>query len=43
MNGVLVDSNVIGAPAKIANLAILTRDPRRYKHYFPHVKVLSPH
>jgi predicted nucleic acid-binding protein len=32
----------IGAHAAIARLAILTRDPRRYRNYFPSVKIVAP-
>jgi len=32
----------IGAHAAVAGLALLTRDPRRYRTYFPHVILLSP-
>ncbi len=32
----------IGAHAAVGGMAILTRDPRRYKSYFPEVKLLSP-
>jgi predicted nucleic acid-binding protein len=32
----------IGAHAAIASLTLLTRDRRRYRTYFPKVKVLSP-
>lgn len=32
----------IGAHAAIADLALLTRDPRRYRTYFPSVRLLAP-
>jgi predicted nucleic acid-binding protein len=32
----------IGAHAAIEGLALLTRDPRRYRTYFPHVVILEP-
>jgi predicted nucleic acid-binding protein len=32
----------IGAHAAVAGLAILTRDPTRYRSYFPQVEVLAP-
>lgn len=32
----------IGAHAALANLAILTRDPKRFTAYFPTVTVISP-
>lgn len=32
----------IGAHAAIANLALLTRDARRYRTYFPTIEILSP-
>jgi predicted nucleic acid-binding protein len=32
----------IGAHASIAGLTLLTRDPRRYRHYFPKLKLISP-
>jgi len=39
--GVLPDF-FIGAHAQIAGLPILTRDLRRYRTYFPKVKLISP-
>ena len=50
----LVDSNVlidiftndpdfyIGAHAEVNHLQVLTRDPRRYRHYFPKVHLICP-
>jgi len=32
----------IGAHAAVTKLPVLTRDPRRYKSYFPSVKVVAP-
>lgn len=32
----------IGAHAATAGLTLLTRDPRRYREYFPSVKLISP-
>jgi predicted nucleic acid-binding protein len=32
----------IGAHAAIEGLALLTRDPRRYRSYFPGLRVVSP-
>jgi predicted nucleic acid-binding protein len=32
----------IGAHAAIEGLALLTRDPRRYRAYFPKLRILSP-
>jgi len=32
----------IGAHAAVAGLTLLTRDPRRYRAYFPTVKIVSP-
>ena len=32
----------IGAPAAIAGHTLLTRDPRRYKSYFPKLKIVAP-
>ncbi|MDQ3080729.1 MAG: type II toxin-antitoxin system VapC family toxin [Gemmatimonadota bacterium] len=32
----------IGAHAAISRLALLTRDPRRYRTYFPTVELISP-
>ena len=39
--GVLPDF-FIGAHAAVAGFALLTRDPRRYKAYFPSVELLAP-
>lgn len=39
--GVLPDF-FIGAHAAAAGLAILTRDARRYRHYFPSVRIIAP-
>lgn len=33
----------IGAHAAIGRLALLTRDPARYRSYFPKVEILAPH
>lgn len=32
----------IGAHAAVAGLSLLTRDPRRYREYFPSVRLISP-
>lgn len=32
----------IGAHAAIKGLILLTRDPRRYRTYFPHLRILAP-
>ncbi len=32
----------IGAHAAVENLTLLTRDPRRYQSYFPHVVLVGP-
>lgn len=32
----------IGAHAAVAGLPLLTRDARRYRTYFPHLKILAP-
>ena len=32
----------IGAHAAVANLPLLTRDVRRYAHYFPSVRLVAP-
>jgi predicted nucleic acid-binding protein len=32
----------IGAHAAVTGLPVLTRDPRRYKSYFPSVKIVAP-
>jgi len=39
--GVLPDF-FIGAHAQVLGLPILTRDPRRYRAYFPDVEVIAP-
>ena len=39
--GVLPDF-FIGAHAEVTGLAVLTRDPRRYRAYFPEVEVIAP-
>lgn len=33
---------LIGAHAEIANVPLLTRDPRRYRAYFPDLKLIAP-
>ena len=33
---------LIGAHAEIANVPLLTRDPRRYRAYFPDLKLITP-
>jgi predicted nucleic acid-binding protein len=33
----------IGAHAAVAGLPLLTRDDRRYRTYFPHLRILAPH
>ena len=33
---------LIGAHAATAGLTLLTRDPRRYREYFPSVRLISP-
>ncbi|HRO58698.1 MAG TPA: hypothetical protein PK177_05945 [Burkholderiaceae bacterium] len=43
----LVDTNVladffIGAHAAVLGSGILTRDPRRYRSYFPRVPLVTP-
>jgi len=40
-SGVLADF-FIGAQALIENAPILTRDPRRYRTYFPAVRLITP-
>lgn len=32
----------IGAHAEVANLRVLTRDPRRFRMYFPMVELITP-
>ena len=32
----------IGAHATVAGHTLLTRDPRRYRHYFPKLRIVSP-
>ena len=32
----------IGAHAAIGGMTLLTRDPRRYRHYFPTLRIVSP-
>ena len=32
----------IGAHAAVAGMTLLTRDPRRYRAYFPKLKIISP-
>ncbi len=32
----------IGAHAAVAGIALLTRDPRRYRRYFPKVRLICP-
>jgi len=32
----------IGAHAAVAGMPLLTRDPRRYRAYFPKLKIISP-
>ena len=32
----------IGAHAAVSGLALLTRDPRRYQHYFPKLTLIAP-
>ena len=32
----------IGAHAAIAGLTLLTRDSRRYRHYFPKLRIIAP-
>ncbi len=39
--GVLPDF-FIGAHAAVAGMALLTRDPRRYRNYFPGLKLICP-
>jgi len=40
-NNVLSDF-FIGAHAAVSGLPVLTRDSRRYKNYFPHVRLVAP-
>ena len=40
-SGVLADF-FIGAHALIENAPVVTRDPRRYRNYFPAVKLITP-
>jgi len=40
-NNVLGDF-FIGAHAAVSGLPVLTRDSRRYKNYFPHVRLVAP-
>ena len=32
----------IGAHAAVAEMTLLTRDPRRYRTYFPRLRIISP-
>jgi len=32
----------IGAHAAIENLTLLTRDPKRYRQYFPKLRIIAP-
>jgi predicted nucleic acid-binding protein len=32
----------IGAHAAVAGLALLTRDARRYRKYFPNLRIIAP-
>jgi predicted nucleic acid-binding protein len=32
----------IGAHAAVAGHTLLTRDPRRYRHYFPKLRIIAP-
>ena len=32
----------IGAHAAVSGHTLLTRDPRRYRHYFPKLRIISP-
>jgi predicted nucleic acid-binding protein len=39
----LVDTNVLlGAHATVQNIPSVTRDARRYRHYFPTVQLIAP-
>lgn len=40
-NNVLADF-FIGAHAAVSGMPVLTRDTRRYKNYYPNVKLISP-
>ncbi|MGL5810733.1 MAG: hypothetical protein ACRCYQ_12385 [Nocardioides sp.] len=51
MTGTLIHTNVLldimtddstGAEQSVAGLALLTRDPKRYRSYFPAVEVIAP-
>jgi len=46
MNSTLVDRPLpdfyIGAHAAVAGHTLLTRDPRRYRYYFPTLRIVSP-
>jgi predicted nucleic acid-binding protein len=33
---------LVGAHASVAGLALLTRDPRRYRTYFPKLRLIAP-
>ena len=41
-NALTVKGQVTGAHAAVLGCGILTRDARRYRHYFPRVKLISP-
>ena len=32
----------IGAHAAVANVPLITRDPKRFRHYFPELKIIAP-